>query len=397
ERKNLLEVLESGEWSEPGGGPFVQAFERAFSAIHEAAHGIAVMNGSVSLTLLLRAMGIGSGDEVIVPAYTFLATATSVLEVNALPIFVDIDPGTLCLDPDAVEAAITERTRAIIPVHLAGHPAELGRLCAIARRHGLRIIEDAAHAHGAVWDGRPVGTWGDAGSFSMQASKNLTSGEGGIVITSDPALAELVTSFRNCGRVRDGRWYEHVRLGGNYRMTEFQAALLVAQMTRFDEQRRRRDANGRILDAGLARIDGIRPQRRDARTGIHGHHLYCFRFDADAFDGLPRSAFLGALKAEGIPCGPGYPVPLNRQPLFAGQAFDTRATGYDPAYAPTRFASLALPVTDAVCDDAVFIPQHVLLGSATDMEGVIAAISKIACTVDRFGAAAVTAGASSNA
>ena len=391
ERTNVLRVLDSGVWSEPGGGPFVQAFEREFAALHEAAHGVAVMNGSVSLTLTLRAMGIGAGDEVIVPAYTFLATASSVLEVNALPIFVDIDPSTFCIDPDAVEAAVTPRTRAIVPVHLGGHPADMDRLGEIGRRHGLRIIEDAAHAHGAVWNGRPVGSWGDVGSFSMQASKNLTGGEGGIVVTNDTELADGITSFRNCGRERGGVWYEHVRLGGNYRMTEFQAAVLVGQMTRFCEQRARRDANGRILNAGLAEIEGIRPQRRDPRTGVHGYHLYSFRYDASAFDGLSREDFLAALKAEGIPCGPGYPVPLNRQPLFANRAFDLRATGYDPGYMPTRFDTLDLPVTEAVCSEGVFVPQSALLGGEDDMADVVAAVRKIRCAVDRLGRGAVAA------
>ncbi|MGC4106699.1 MAG: DegT/DnrJ/EryC1/StrS family aminotransferase [Thermomicrobiales bacterium] len=391
EHANLLQVLDSGEWSEPGGGAFVQTFERAFADLHGVAHGVAVMNGSVSLTLILRAMGIGSGDEVIVPAYTFLATATAVLEVNALPIFVDIDPGTWCISPDAVEAAITPRTRAIIPVHLGGHPADMDRLCEIARRHGVRLIEDAAHAHGAVWNGRPVGSWGEVGSFSMQASKNLTGGEGGIVVTNDPEMAELITSFRNCGRQKDGIWYEHVRLGGNYRMTEFQAAILTAQMTRFDEQRMRRDANGRILNAGLAEIDGIRPQRRDPRTSIHGNHLYWFRYDRAAFDGLSRELFLDALKAEGVPCSPGYPVPLNRQPLFVNRAFDTRATSYDPDYAPTRFGALDLPVTEAICNEVVMLPQSLLLGDAADMDDVIAAVRKIQRAVNRQGAASFAA------
>ncbi|MGB3328875.1 MAG: DegT/DnrJ/EryC1/StrS family aminotransferase [Thermomicrobiales bacterium] len=388
-RANLLRVLDSGVWSEPAGGPFVRAFEQGFAALHGTTHGVAVMNGSVSLILALRAMGIGSGDEVIVPAYTFLATATAVLEVNALPIFVDIDAETWCIDPDAVEAAITPRTKAIIPVHLGGHPADMERLCAIAERHGLRVIEDAAHAHGAIWDGRPVGSWGDVGSFSMQASKNMTGGEGGILTTSDDTLAELLTSFRNCGREQGGVWYEHVRLGGNFRMTEFQAAVLTAQLSAFPEQLTRRDANGRLLDDGLGAIDGITPQARDPRTDVHGHHLYCLRYDAQAFDGLTRADFLEALKAEGIPCGSGYPVPLNRQPLFLNRAFDTVATGYDPARAATRFEALHLPVTDAVCREGILLPQALLLGDAKDMDDVIAAVAKIREVVDRCGAAAV--------
>ncbi|MGC4189982.1 MAG: DegT/DnrJ/EryC1/StrS family aminotransferase [Thermomicrobiales bacterium] len=387
ERTNLLAVLESGEWSDPAGGPFVRAFERSFADLHEAAHGVAVTSGSVALTLALRALGIGTGDEVIVPAYTFIATAIAVLEVNALPIFVDVDPDTWCIDPGAVEAAITPRTKAIIPVHLAGHPADMDRLCEIARRSGLCVVEDAAQAHGAVWNGRPVGSWGDAGSFSMQASKNLTSGEGGIVVTSDADLAEMIVSFRNCGRQHDGVWYEHVRQGGNARMTEFQAAILSAQLTRFAGQRARRDANGRILDAGLMEIDGIRPQRRDPRTAIHGYHLYGFRYDPAACDGLPRDAFIAALNAEGIPCGPGYPMPLNRQPLFVDRAFDTRATGYDATYAPTRFEALDVPVTETMCNEVVLLPQSLLLADGRDMADVIQAVKKIGAIVNRHGAA----------
>jgi dTDP-4-amino-4,6-dideoxygalactose transaminase len=385
ERENLLAVLDSGVWSEPAGGSFVQQFERGFAQVSGATHGIAVMNGTVSLMLTLRAMGVGSGDEVIVPAYTFLATASTVLEVNALPVFADIDPETYCLDPDAVEAAITPRTKAIIPVHLGGHPADMDRLCAIAARHGLRIIEDAAHAHGAVWNGKPVGSWGDAGSFSMQASKNVNSGEGGIVTTNDPELADVVTSLRNCGRVKGGVWYEHWRLGGNYRITEFQAAVLVGQLTRFEAQRAQRDANGRFLNAGLAEIEGIQPQRRDPRTEIHGHHLYGFRYDASAFQGLTRAAFVEALRAEGIPCGPGYSVPLNRQPLFTERAFDVRATGWDPNHAPTRFESLDLPSTQVICDEVVMMPQSVLLGDERDMEDIVTAVQKIRAAVDRDG------------
>jgi len=388
ERQNLLKALDSGVWSSPEGGPFVRAFEEGFASLHGTSRAVAVTNGTISLVLSLRALGIGAGDEVIVPPYTFLATATAVLEVNALPIFVDVDPETFCIDPDAVEAAITERTKAIIPVHLGGQPADMDRLTAIARKHGLAIIEDAAHAHGSIWDGKPVGGIGDLGSFSMQASKNLNSGEGGVVTSQSEELAERVVSLRNCGRVKGGVWYEHRILGGNFRLTEFQAAVLVAQLDRYPAQLARRNANGQYLNAGLAEIDGIRPQKRDARTDVHAHHLYSFRYSADAFDGLTRREFTGALQAEGIPAGPGYPVPLNQQPLFTEQQFDTRATGYDPTYGPTRFDRLDLPHCQTVCDEVVWIPQTALLGDEQDMNDIVTAVQKIRDAVTRDGRSA---------
>jgi dTDP-4-amino-4,6-dideoxygalactose transaminase len=388
EREYLLQVLESGEWSVPEGGHFVTAFEAGFAGLHQVSRAVTVTNGSIALMLALRALGIGAGDEVIVPPYTFVATATAVLEVNALPVFADVDPGTFCIDPDAVEAAITPRTRAIMPVHLGGHPADMDRLVAIAKRHGLAIVEDAAHAHGSVWNGKPVGGWGVYGCFSMQASKNLTGGEGGIVTANDDDLAERIRSLRNCGRIEGGAWYEHHLFGGNYRLTEFQAAVLLAQLERYPAQLARRDTNGRYLDAGLAEIDGIAPQARDPRTDVHAQHLYSFRYDAPAFDGLSRESFCAGLRAEGIPAGPGYQVPLDRQPVLADRAFDTKATGYDPDYAPTRYGSLDLPASQVVCDEAVWLPQTVLLGDERDMQDVVDAVRKVREAVDRNGAVA---------
>ncbi|HYJ13622.1 MAG TPA: DegT/DnrJ/EryC1/StrS family aminotransferase [Thermomicrobiales bacterium] len=387
EREYLTQVLESGVWSEPAGGPFITAFEEGFAGLSGANRGVAVTNGSIALMLCLRALGIGAGDEVIVPAYTFLATATAVLEANALPIFADIDPGTYCIDPAAVEALITPRTKAIIPVHLGGHPVDMDRLQEIADRHGLAIIEDAAHAHGAVWNDRPTGSMGVFGCFSMQASKNLTGGEGGIVTTQHDDLAEKIRSLRNCGRVQGGAWYEHHLMGGNYRLSEFHAAVLLAQLERYPDQLARRDANGRYLDAGLAEIEGIIPQALDHRTSIHARHLYSFRVDAAAFNGLTRNEFVGLLKAEGIPCSSGYAIPLDRQPVFRQRAFDVKATGWDPAYGPTRFGELHLPVTQLICDEVVWISQNVLLGEETDMDDVVTAVEKIQQAISQHGVA----------
>ncbi|HEY6739668.1 MAG TPA: DegT/DnrJ/EryC1/StrS family aminotransferase, partial [Actinopolymorphaceae bacterium] len=271
----IAAVARSGVWS-ASDGPVKTEFEAAFAAHHDTTHGIAVCNGTIALEIALSALGIGSGDEVIVPAYTFLATATAVLKVNALPIFVDVDPDYACMDPDAVEAAITPRTKAIIPVHLAGHAADMDRLGAIAAKHGLAVVEDVAHAHGASWKDKKLGSFGDFGCWSFQASKNMTSGEGGILCTSDDELADTAWSLHHCGRSRTGAWYDHGILGGNYRLTDFQSALLLHQLARLDSDVARREQSAKILDAGLGEIEGLRPLARDPRCTKHGYHLYMF-------------------------------------------------------------------------------------------------------------------------
>lgn len=369
-------AVTAGVWSEVG-GPAKTRFEREFAAYHDARHGIAVCNGTVSLEIALRALGVGHGDEVIVPGYTFLATATAVLTVNALPVFADIDPVTGCIDPAAIEALISPRTKVIIPVHLAGHAADLDRICAIAETHGLAVIEDAAHAHGAEWKGRGVGSYGAFGSWSFQASKNLTAGEGGILITNDEELADLAWSLHHCGRSRTGAWYEHSRLGGNYRLTEFQAALLLDQLGRLPDDVARRERNAAMISEALSSIDGLEPLGRDPRCTAHGFHLYQFRYRAEAFDGLPRQRFVEALAAEGIPCSAGYGLPLDRQGVFADRAFDVVATGWTEANPRTRYGRTELPVTQGLCDEGVWIPQSVLLGDDADIADIAAAIDKI--------------------
>jgi dTDP-4-amino-4,6-dideoxygalactose transaminase len=355
----------------------VQAVQSAYAEFAQAEHAIAVTNGTVAIVLALRALGIGAGDEVIVPPYTFLATATAVLEVNALPIFVDIDPDTWCIDPDAVEAAITERTRAIIPVHLGGHPADMDRLQAIATKHNLALIEDSAHAHGSMWKDRRVGSIGDIGTWSFQASKNLTCGEGGMVTTNNADLAESIASLRNCGRKKDGLWYAHYIMSGNFRLTEWQSTVLHRQLDRYPAQLARRDTNGKFLDAGLAEIEGITPLKRDPRATVHAYHLYQFRYDPAAFGGLAKAEFIDRVCAEGVPISAGYPLPLNRQPLFVDRAFDTLATGYDPSYGPTRFDRLDLPVAESACEQGVWTLQNVLLDDESGMTDIVNAIRKV--------------------
>ena len=273
--------------------------------MHGCKYGIAVVNGTVSLRLGLMAAGLGAGAEVIVPPYTFFSTASAVIEANMVPVFADIDLETFNLDPKAFEAAITPRTRAVIPVHFAGQPADMRAIMAIARKHKLVVIEDAAHAHGASYRNRPAGSIGHLASFSFQSSKNMTAGEGGIITTNDATLAAACRSMHNCGRIPTGVWYEHHVISGNYRLGEFQGAILNAQLDRLEAQTKTRDRNGQYLAGRLAAIPGLHPQKRPADCTRHSYHLFMLRLDSQGF-GAPRAAVLKALQAEGIPCSGGY-------------------------------------------------------------------------------------------
>lgn len=377
----VADVVRSGVWGDVGGAQKL-AFERRFAEHQQARHATGVCNGTIALQLALAALGVRRGDEVIVPAYTFLATATAVLTVNALPVFVDIDPETTNIDPAVVEAAITPRTRAIIPVHFGGQPADLDRLTEIARRHDVALVEDCAHAHGAIWKGRPVGAIGDVGCWSFQQSKNLTSGEGGAVTTNSAELAELLWSLHHCGRTRGGVWYDHTTLGGNYRITDLQAALLLGQLDRLNEQLDRRERSAAILDRGLAAIPGVRPLIRDPRCTRHAYHIHQFRYDEAEMGGLPRDRFIAAMAAEGIPLSGGYPMPLNRQTVFAKAVFDHGATNYDASYGPTKYGELDLPDTEDVCRHILWITQNVLLADDSDLTDVLTAAEKVRRNAD---------------
>src|SRR3954471_9845930 len=318
EEKRLLRVVRSGKWGRLHGDE-VANFEKRFAAMHGCKHAIAVCNGTVSLRIALLAAGIQADDEVIIPPYTFVSTATAVIEANAIPVFADIDLKTFNLDPAAVRRAITSRTRAIIPVHFAGQIADMRALNEIAREHNLTVIEDAAHAHAARYENRPAGSLGHFGSFSFQSSKNLTSGEGGIITTNSDEFAAACRSIHSCGRVEGGIWYEHHRIAGNYRLTEFQGAILNSQLNRLEKQTETRDQNGQRLAARVAKIPGLHPQKRPREITRHSYHLFMMRLDPAEF-GAPRSAVLKALQAEGIPCSGGYGYSLTQQPLFKTKA-----------------------------------------------------------------------------
>jgi dTDP-4-amino-4,6-dideoxygalactose transaminase len=373
EEQRLLRTLRSGDWGRLDGDE-VSLFEHRFAAMHGCGHAVAVANGTVALRIALLAAGIRAGDEVIVPPYTFVATATAVVEANAVPVFADIDLNTFNLDPEAARRAITPRTKAIIPVHFAGQPAEMDAFRAIADEHGLVVIEDAAHAHGSSYRERPAGSLGHLAAFSFQSSKNLTAGEGGIITTNDAALGDACRSIQNCGRVADGVWYEHHVVSGNYRLGEFQGAILNGQIERLEEQTATRDRNGRALASRLGRLPGLHPQARPPECTRHSYHLFMLRLDSAAF-GASRAAVLRALEAEGIPCSAGYGYSLPDQPLFRNKAFGpylsdaSRALDYSAAHCPN---------SDVICrEQAVWLGQNLMLGETRDIDDIARAFEKV--------------------
>jgi len=369
QQQMMMEVYHSPIWGV--GSPHIKQFEEKFAAWHHAKYAVSNCNGTAAIWIALRAVGLGYGEEVIIPPYTFIATGSAVLMANGTPVFVDIDPDTYNIDPKKIEAAITEKTKAIIAVHIAGSPADMDGIMAIARKHDLAVIEDAAQAHGAEWKGRRVGAIGDVGTFSFQSTKNMCAGEGGICITDDEAIFDRCYSFSNCGRIRGGKWYEHHVLGSNCRMPAICAGILTAQFDQIEDQMARRDRNARVLTGLLSQIEGIRPLKLHEGATRSAWHLYVFRYDSKAFGGLPRARFIDALNAEGVPCSAGY-VPLYREELFA----------LDPKEFPwlgkRDYRSLRLPVCENACDnESVWLTQNMLLGPESDMADIAAAIKKI--------------------
>ena len=380
EERALLAVLRSGTWGAHSGTQ-VKEFGRRFAAYQQAEHAICVTNGTAALETALRAVGVGPLDEVIIPPYTFVATATAVLAIGAVPVFCDILPDTYLIDAADAERRISERTKAIVAVHIAGQPADLDAVMDVGRRHGLKVVEDAAQAHGAAWRGRRIGAIGDAGSFSFQSSKNLNSGEGGIILTDDREVAERAWQLANVGRIPDGAWYQHEGMGFNLRLSEFQGAMLLAQLERVPEQFERREANARFLDAALSEIPGITPQARDERVTGHAHHLYVLRFDPEEFGGRDRDWFLRALRAEGVPCSAGYTTPLYRMNAVIGERrrwAEIAAAAGRPVAVPESPAAEALPVTERACGvEGVWLTQNVLLAEEADMAQIVSAVAKI--------------------
>ena len=379
EEQALLDTLKSGHWYR-GTGKAVSSFEEAYQKLTGAKHCLATASGTAALSTTLGALEIGPGDEVIIPPYTFVATYNAVVLNYALPVFVDSDVESFQIDANQIEAAITRDTKVIMPVHMGGYPVNLDKILEVAGKHKVPVVEDACQAHLAEWRGRKVGTWGLAGCFSFQASKNLNSGEGGAVLTNDDQFGELCYNFHNQGRARQVSGYNFSysgTRGSNLRLCEFQGGLLTAQMTRVIEQSNRRHENALYLTKLLGEIPGIKPARLHEGTTRTSRLLLMARYQKEHFANLDRSKFLAALSAEGIPCTPGYgPLNLeqNVQALAANRC-------YLRIYGKRTMARWVernrCPVNDKLCAEALWFPQNVLLGSKSDMDQVAEAIRKI--------------------
>ncbi len=371
ERKLLLEVFDSGVWA--FSGPREAEFAQKFAAFCGAKEALCVANGSISLELALRALGVGPGDEVIVPGLTWLATAWAAVQVGAAPIFADIREVDWCLDPEDVRRKITPRTKAIVPVHLYNQCAEMDELVEIAKKHSLVILEDCAHAHGSQWNGRGVGTIGNIGSFSFQQSKSMTSGEGGVLTTNDEALAQKIYGLKNCGRPwKNGQ----CGFGGNYRITELQAALLLPQLARFEEQLKIKTASIARFREKMAKVPGVKltpPKSKVTRQGLYGVSL---NYDPDAFAGMTQDILVSALKAEGIPTQVPY-SPVYLSPLWTPGKDIVRC---EPGVKPEDRLGLKskCPVTERVASETgIVILHHIFLGPATDADDIAAAFEKV--------------------
>ena len=385
ERRAIIEVLESRNW---GGYPFpnrlADLFGQRFAAYQDASYALCASNGTVTIEIALKAVGVGPDDEVIVPAYTFEATAVPILRLGAIPVFVDVLPENYCIDPRAVEAAITPRTRAIIPVHLAMNMADMDALAEIAKHHSLRIIEDCAHAHGAKWRGRGAGSLGDAGSFSMQTSKLMTAGEGGVVTTNDEELLELCQSYVNCGRASSRDRFGHRILGFNYRMTEFQAAILLAQLERLPGQTEVRRKQASRLAERLAELPGISLLLRDPRITTQAIYQFVFKYDSEAFGGASRDRFVAALEAEGIPCDGLFYEPIYRSALFKVDPRDFPALGVC-AESRLPWLNVRCPVAErAAYQESVWLPHQLLLGQDQEVDDIVEAVVKIQNNLDEL-------------
>jgi dTDP-4-amino-4,6-dideoxygalactose transaminase len=366
----LQQVLESGHW---GGFPvpsrYAGEFAEKFAELHGARYGLCIANGTIALIAALQAAGIRFGDEVIVPAYTWDGTATAVLFAGGIPVFADVDPDTYCLDIVSVARVITPRTRAAIPVHLAMRFTDMDALTTLARQHALKIIEDCAHAHGGQYQGRGAGSMGDLGCFSFQESKLMTAGEGGIVITSDLAHYEHLQSQVNCGRASNTDQYQQRVLGSNYRMTEWQAAMLLGQLEMLPELAHKRSRSAMRLSEALAVIDGVRPLPPQPGITRETHYCYVFQYRDPR---VSRDLFCAALEAEGIPCDGRFYEPVYRSDLFyASPDISPQLRGVD-------YGSVHCPVSErAAYHEAVWLPQFLLIGEPSDIDHIAEAVAKV--------------------
>jgi dTDP-4-amino-4,6-dideoxygalactose transaminase len=374
----VLEVLRSGVWCRSSGGPQVAEFETAYAKLLGAKRCLATASGTTALITALHVIGVDAGDEVIVSPYTFNATYNAILMHKALPVFADTDPATLTMDPATIESRITDRTRAIVPVHIYGMPCDMDPINAIAKKHKLGVVEDACQAWLAEYKGRMCGTLADMGCFSFQNSKHIPSGEGGAVTGNSDELLDRCHAYHNCGRATgtfqgDGCFTR----GSNFRMQHFQAVILLQQIEKLVKETEKRRANADYLGAALKEIPGIAPAKLPENSRAVWH-LYPMRYDAEKFNGLPLGRFLQALNAEGVHCGDGYSEQYNDGMLDEA----IQSPGYKRLFSAKRLKDYResfkeLKGNKQVCDTTAAIFQNMLLTDRGAMDSIIEAIRKI--------------------
>jgi dTDP-4-amino-4,6-dideoxygalactose transaminase len=368
QKEKLLDTLESATWGI--GSDAITTFEEQFADFHDAKYCIATSSGTNALWVALKAGGVTAGDEVIIPAYTFTATASAVLMANAIPVFVDIDPDTFNINPTLIEKAITKQTKAIMPVHIGGNPADIDRIKDIAKKHNISVIEDAAQAHGAEWDGVKVGALATGGIFSFQSSKNMSAGEGGAILSNNDEFMDACFAYYNCGRQRGGDWYEHQIVGGNHRINAMAASLLLPQLQTVAEDMDIRDNNRKKLDEALT-SEGLVPTGTYEKTTREANHLYLLRYKAGHFNNVPREKFFEAMQAEGVFTYAGY-IPLYREKVFNGKNDDF------PWLKEVDYHEMSYPVTELIADQqSVWLTQNHLLGNDRDTQDIIDAFQKV--------------------
>jgi dTDP-4-amino-4,6-dideoxygalactose transaminase len=380
EVKGLENVIKSGNWwcGAPGmhKGENLWKFQDEFASFQEAKHCVAVCNGTVAIEAALMALDVGLGDEVIVSDYTFVASASAVVATNAVPIFCDIDPETLVLDVNKVKQLITPRTKAIIPVHLGGNPVEMDALNEIARKYELYVIEDCAHAHGSRYKGKRLGNWGDAGAFSFQASKVLTAGEGGAITCNSDNLAQKIYTYIDCGRKPNAYAYKHYSYGTNYRMTEYQAAVLLSQLKRFPDQHKLRNTNARYLMKELNKIDGLKVMKPTPGTSELGWYIYPIIFEPEKFGGLSKSQFYKNFNRRGIPTDDCYP-PLHSLDCFRNISLK-KGIDYSKAnWGGKKSEDKHFPIVSDIYSRSIEFPQEILLASKQKLDEIIEFIKSL--------------------
>jgi dTDP-4-amino-4,6-dideoxygalactose transaminase len=375
----VTEVVKSGHWGGyPYPGPRTAEFANKFVEMQGGKFAVPMANGTITMEVALRASDIGWGDEVIVPAYTFQATAAAPMAAGAIPIIVDVERTNYCLDPEAAEKAITPKTKAIIPVHLGSNMADMDAIMELAEKHNLIVIEDCAHAHGAKWRGRGAGTIGHFGSFSLQSSKTLTSGEGGILVCRTEELARKVMAVIDCGRGHEGEGGTEGGaspiMGGNYRMTEFQSALATVGVERFPEQAKEREQMAAYMDEALSEIPGVRVLPHDPRHTTRSFYRYIFAIDPKVF-GVEHDVLCAALDAEGVDCWVGYEA-MHHYSLF--QPRNSRLAVPNAFPERFNFSEMSFPVAEEACEhEAVWLDEAVFRAGRKGVDDAVAAIKKI--------------------